>query len=275
MTSSQLRILAFHGVPDRLKFERILDEILRSYTPVSEDRVASALSGGPALPPRPVWVTFDDGLPSAFACAALLARRGIRATAFVCPSVIDSDERLWFQTWADAQAAGVLQSAEWEELSLSRMKSFSDEERRAATAILSARLAKVLPGGFEQATQKTLEEWLSAGHFIGNHTWDHPLLNRCTADEQRAQVVKAHEDLVRRGFAPRFLAYPNGNSAPAAADAARELGYQGSLLFDHRLTKRTCDRQQLSRLRIDSDVSTRRAASILSGAHSALFHLAL
>lgn len=276
LTSDRLRILAFHGVPDPAKFAAVIDAILDEYTAVSEDDVVMATCGQSALPAHPVWFTFDDGLPSTLGQAELLAERGVRATAFVCPGVLDTKVRLWFQVWEDAHNLGLLTEAEKVDFSLSKMKDMSDEERRRVTGVLEERL-QIAEGeeGFMQGTQSMLDAWVRAGHFVGNHTWDHPLLDRCSPLDQKEQVLKAHDDLVKRGFAPRFLAYPNGNVADGAIEGAREAGYVGSLLFDHRLTNKDQDVYRLSRLRIDSHVPVERALSIVSGAHPALFQLAL
>lgn len=272
LTPSRLRILAFHGIADLRQFELVLDAILGCYEPVSEDQIVEHLQSGKPLPRYPVWFTFDDGLPSTLAASSFLAKRGVRATAFVCPSVLDTTERLWFQTWDDAAARGILADSTF---TLSHLKSTSDAERRSITTLLEERLSDAGAVGFPQATQGQLEDWVRAGHYIGNHTWDHPLLDRCSPADQHRQVLEAHKELVERGFAPRFLAYPNGNTGPGAIRAARELRYTGSLRFDHRLASPRQDPHLLSRLRIDSDVPVKRAVSILSGAHSAMVHLAM
>lgn len=277
LTPNRLRILAFHGVPDLHQFELLLDEILSHYTAVSEDEVVASIEGDLELPRLAAWFTFDDGLPSTLAAGPALARRGIRATAFVCPSVLDTAEPLWFQTWEQAESEGLLETPEFQaELSLSRMKTMPDHDRRKATEDLIQRLGSRGVGEFEQASQAMLTDWVKVGHYVGNHTWDHPLLDQCSPPSQREQVTRAHADLVGRGFCPRFLAYPNGNVAQGSVEAARELGYVGSVLFDHRLARiGSGDTHHLSRLRIDSDADTRRTSSILSGAHSAMLHLAL
>lgn len=267
-------MLAFHGVPDLVRFEQVLDEVLLGYTPVSSSDVLRALAGAGTLPRFPVWFTFDDGVPSTFQAGRALADRGIQATAFVCPAVLDTHQYLWFQAWERCREAGLLDGTDdRERFALARLKSLPDEERRAETAALLARLVSAGDQPPPQADQAMLQAWVRQGHDLGNHTWDHPMLDQCSPEEQRQQVISAHRDLEARGFAPRFLAYPNGNGSQAAADSAAELGYAGSLLFDHRLTDVAGDRHRLSRLRLDSDAGPRRAASVASGAHSAAMHL--
>lgn len=263
-----------HGVPDLARFEQLLDEVLLDYTPVSSEDVHRALAGEGALPRFPVWFTFDDGNPSTFAAGAALSARGVQASAFVCPGVLDTDRYLWFQARERCLELGLLgQVDDQQRFALARLKSLPDEERRAETDILLTLLADAGDSPPPQADQAMLQAWVDQGHDLGNHTWDHPMLDQCSPEAQRAQVVNAHHALAERGFQARILAYPNGNWGKATEHAATELGYAGSLVFDHRLTRIGGDTHRLSRLRLDSDAPKRRTASVLSGAHSAALHL--
>lgn len=276
LTRGRLRILGFHGVDDLGRFEVLVGEILRRYVPVSADEVAGSLRGGDPLPENAVWFTFDDGLASTFSAGPLLASRGITATAYVCPGVIDRPGRLWFQTFEAAIAAGLVPEAQVASMR-ARLKAMPDEERRETIARLADRLAGDGPGGQGQTGERVgvddLRRWVALGHTIGNHTWDHPCLDTCTEQEQEKQIVRAHEALTGWGLATGDFAYPNGNHTARAEQVLRELDYRTGLLFDHRLT-RLEHPLRLSRLRIDSDATTRRARSIASGAHSGLLHLA-
>lgn len=271
LTGERLRVLAFHGVPDLVQFERMVSEIRQRYTPVSADDVANALERGGALPRYPVWFTFDDGLPSTFKAGAMLAQHGVRATAFVCPAVLESPRLLWFQVVEACASNGLLSGEEREAYSLSRLKLMSDIDRRAVIDGLSERLG-ASSVTLEHATVGKVRHWVEQGHDVGNHTWDHPMLDQCTPAQQRTQVASAHDWFEKNGFDVRFFAFPNGNWASDAAAQARDVGYVGSLLFDHRLTDLRVDPHMLSRLRIDSDAEVPRALGILSGLHSGLFH---
>lgn len=273
LTRRKLRILAFHGIADMARFTVLVDAILDRYTPVTQAQVSQAFRGLAALPDNPVWFTFDDGEPSVFEAGDMLAQRGVEATAFVCPAVIGTDQLLWFQTLARCLEQGLIKTVERDRFSYARFKVLSDDLRRSETDLLERRLASdgVVPPA--QVETDDLERWLSLGHQIGNHTWDHPCLDHCTPDEQAAQVCRAHDWLAEQGIPVRFFAYPNGNWASASAAEARNLGYEASLLFDHRLAAVAGPTDRVSRLRINADASVRRGLSILSGAHSAMFHL--
>ena len=272
LTNRRLRILAFHGVDDVSAFDRLVAAVLRQYQPVTEDDVAAVIEHGRELPDFPVWFTFDDGLRSTLDAGEMLAGHGVRATAFVCPAVIGEPRRLWFQVAAEAHKRGTFRAPTGGMPQPRDLKTLPDDERRRLIDMMDGEIPPVDLRSIIQVAD--LEKWRSQGHSVGNHTWDHPCLDTCAITEQRNQVVRAHDALSRWGMRPKFLAYPNGNYASEAAAQAQELGYVGSLLFDHALCGDMASLpHQISRLRIDSDATSRRALSILSGAHSAAHHL--
>ena len=251
---SRLRILAYHGVHDPVSFSTHLQLILDRFRPVGLDQVLRWRDGG-GLPTRAVWVTFDDGRPDVVDHAMpLLVRHGIPATMFVCPGVIDTRAPFWWDG-LDASLGTAL-------------KRWPDEERRRFVAEQTRPVV-------EQLTSERLKSWVNAGLTVGNHTWDHPCLETCSAAEQRRQVRLAHDwlhDHVGEGATTAF-AYPNGNTTAVAMDELALLGYRVGLLFDHDLATLRQDNLALSRLRIDSDASGHRAGAILSGLHSSALRM--
>lgn len=272
LTPRSLRILAFHGVDDPAHFEHLLRRILAICTPVNGDDITAWVTVRKPLPRYPVWFTFDDGLKTTFLAAELLASYGIQATCFVNPESIKDQSLLWFQTLDEISRQGKLGPQERERFSTARLKAIPDEARRAEIRELSARLeSRELAATTKSGSVDDMIRWREMGHEIGNHTWDHPCLSQCPIDVQRSQITKAHEWLTRKGFSPRFMAYPNGDWTRDASAIATSLGYVASVLFDHRLNHSLGDPQRLSRLRLDADASVSRADSIVSGSHSLLF----
>ena len=271
LTGRHLRILGFHGVPDLDHFAGLVETVCDRYQPVSADDVAESLATGTPLPRHAVWFTFDDGLASTLEAGDLLAGFGISATAFVCPSVIDRGGWLWFQTVQAAMDHGLTTPNQLPHDGLTGLKKWPNPARNALVKALEVRLhdAGVTPPA--TVTQAELHTWAEQGHSIGNHTWDHPCLDTCPPEVQRAQVRRAHTALQSWGLTPMFFAYPNGNWTQESQDELVALGYTGSLLFDHRLTGDVSAPQQLSRLRIDADAETQRALAILSGTHSGAY----
>lgn len=250
-TGSRLRILAYHGVEAPEVLAAQLRWIKRHLTPVTLDDVAS----GSRLPLRAVWVTFDDGDPTVVEHGLpLLRHHGIRPTMFVCPSVIGTDRPLWWQAIGS-------------DLDVARLKRLPDAERRAEVDVA------VEAAHHRQLTLDALHAFAEHGD-VGNHTWDHPMLDRCDDAEQRRQVREAHTwigDTI--GRKPIAFAYPNGNTAPGARAELDKLGYRVAVVHDHRLVRRNGDPLALSRLRAGVHVSPARFAAIAGGAHPVLHQL--
>lgn len=252
------------------------------YQPVSVDEVLDSLEGT-SLPRRAVWVTFDDGHPNVVGVGLpILTRWEIPATLFVCPAVIDTTTPLWWQ--AVEQALGSGHCVRWRgvdytgraggESLVRHLKLTPDPERRLVVEAITNDTRTRDSLSQPQLTTSDLQRLASAGATIGNHTWDHPCLDRCEPEEQRRQIELAHRSLVTwTPLARPVLAFPNGNWARLAEDAAVDLGYRIGLLFDHRLTVQSHRSMSWSRLRVKSDTSLSRFRSILSGMHPALHRI--
>lgn len=269
-TRHTLRVLAYHTVPDPDALERQLDWLTANFNPVSSADVERATRGG-SLPQRPVWLTFDDGDPSVVEHALpLLSRRGLVATMFICPGLIESGKPFW---WNVVEAASPDQiehvtgvahgpdtpAVEW-------FKKCDDSARRELVDALN----DTVQVAGHQLDTPMLERWVAGGNDLGNHTWDHPCLDRCSPEEQKRQVTEADNwirDLVP-GWRPAF-AYPNGNWTTEIDSLLEELDYDLAVLHDHRLTNLSRP-LMISRLEIESDDPVERLASVVSGLQPAL-----
>lgn len=272
-----LRILAYHDVPNPARFAEHLDLIASAYVPVSGAQVMAARRGHAKLPDRALWVTFDDGDPSVLVNATdALVQRRIPATLFVCPGLIAERRAPWWQTVLAAGAQGHGAAVDGRTLVgpelLGALKTVPDRQRRDACAAIEQAVG---PLQAEVPSLDDLKRWQQAGLELGNHTWDHPCLDRCTPDKQAEQIERAHAWLAEH-VQPEVLlfAYPNGDRTPHAEKVLRSLGYDGGLLFDHRLNSgaQALDpNRELSRLRIDASSPLRRSRAIMSGVHADLF----
>jgi peptidoglycan/xylan/chitin deacetylase (PgdA/CDA1 family) len=271
-----LRVLAYHGVPSIARFAEHLDFLIREFHLVSGREVAASHAEGVQLPPRCAWITFDDGDPTVIDNALpLLLERSVPATMFVCPGLLDTSEPYWWVIAARAVESGVagdiMGSSITPSEAVSRLKRLADTERRAIIAHLRERLVRKDPALVVQRQLTTTEllAWTAGGLEVGNHTWDHPLLDGCTREEQRRQVRQAHDALRDAlGWEPSSFAYPNGNFDADTERELERLGYSLAVGFDHRLSRRGQCALRVSRLRIDATAGLPRLRAITSGLHS-------
>ncbi|MFN7920396.1 MAG: polysaccharide deacetylase family protein [Bryobacteraceae bacterium] len=81
--------------------------------------------------------------------------------------------------------------------------------------------SKLQVRGERDARVALLEQWLDAGHVLGNHTFSHPDFNKVTLDEYTADIVKGEvltRDLMRaRGHERFYFRHPFTHTGPDLA----------------------------------------------------------
>lgn len=269
----RLRILGYHGVDDPARFAAQMEHLAAHYSPVSSAQVVDWLHHNAALPDHAVWVTFDDGEPSVVEDGLpVLEKHHIPATLFVCPGMLDGAEPFWWQVVAAAQRRALIEPSDGLGASpVGFLKTVPNATRLSTVAELRQRLeARGLSPATRQMTRGQLREFAATGGTVGNHTWDHPLLDHCDDVEQSRQISEAHDWLTTTlGATPDLFAFPNGNVAQPARRALADLGYRAALLFDHEFSSRQ-DPLSVSRLRANSTDSMDRFRAVVAGSHVAV-----
>jgi len=193
---SGFRVLTFHDVPVRMHpaFERIIKYVLDHHGILSPCDVESILNGTwtDDLERTPCLITFDDGfLSNAEVAREILARYGIQALFFVCPSLLELPP--------DQQPAAVSRAV------------FEDAVPESEDMRLMS--------------WEDLEMLLRAGHTIGSHTRTHRRLSSLSRLEKGEEIIKSAEVLERRlGIACNWFAYPFGSIQSIDAESYEIIG---------------------------------------------------
>lgn len=245
-----------------------MDCLLDWYTPLGiEDVIRYAR--GERLDRDSCWVTFDDGDPSVIDVALpILRERSIRATLFVCPRLIDTSDPFWWQVVEEASHLGIQLKGSETPYGVRDLKKVADPIRRKIVEELRDLLEQRAGRPLErrQLTTDGLRRWLAAGNSIGNHTWDHPLLDMCEPFEQKRQISLAHDWLIQRVGSVSAFAYPNGNHTNVAERTLKELGYASAALFDHRIATQESG-LRMSRIRVNASDEVAQFRAKISGLH--------
>jgi peptidoglycan/xylan/chitin deacetylase (PgdA/CDA1 family) len=251
---TEISILAYHGVSDGRAFARQLEALSELVTFIGPDDLRAALGGAP-LPDHPAMITFDDGERSVLDHGLEpIAAAGLQAMLFVCPGLLDTDAPFWWdEVAALAGPAAVI-----------RLKTVPDHERRHAIESLRQGRVRVVGAQLTTAELHTLQ---AGGFEIGNHTWDHPCLDRCTSEAIERQIIEAHRSLADRGIDSRAFAYPNGNLDPRAEEIFEALGYDLGFVYDRRHAAPSQHHLRLSRLHLDASAPPERAQLVVTGTH--------
>lgn len=267
-----LRVLAYHAVHDEDHFRQQMDWVRRRFQPVGASQAIEVLRGTREMP-RPIWVTFDDGDPSVVETALpILDEYGIRATLFVCPGLVDTTKPYWWEVVEAAAGFGVeIDGRLVTNPDVTRLKTQPDPVRRDWVARVQGETESQMGTALRrrQITLKQLQRWVRAGHTVGNHSWDHPVLDQTEAESQGDQIIRAHEWLKGRGLmSTRLFAYPNGNYTQLAMDLLTDLEYEFALLFDHRIAGADAN-FNVSRLIVNADDALPEYRARVTGAHTA------
>jgi peptidoglycan/xylan/chitin deacetylase (PgdA/CDA1 family) len=271
-------VLAYHGIRDPDRFKEHVAFFRRHMSPITLDDLVDAVHGRSGLPRRAVLVTFDDGDRSVVDVALpILREHSIPGVAFVIPGLLDTAQPFWWAEVEDLARAGGrtigLEGRRPEEL-VRILKRMATAER--LRAIDELRRTSPLPASTSpQLGRHDLHLLDGSGIEVGNHTYSHASLVRCSRSQAVEEITRAHEILATTlPQPPRAFAYPNGDWDGTAEEALRDLGYQAAFLFDHR-SEPVPPRNPLriSRLRVDATTSMDRLRIVLSGLHGALHRL--
>jgi peptidoglycan/xylan/chitin deacetylase (PgdA/CDA1 family) len=274
--ANRLAVLAYHDIEDAGMFERHLDALLTRAVVVSIDDVTESMSGGRSLPKRSVLITFDDGHRSTVDVALpLLVRRRLPAVAFVVAGLIDTEQPFWWSEVVEligrgGTVSGLERDSAREVVRF--LKRVPDDRRRAVIQGLVDQVGPASP--MAQLRSDELRRLEANGISVGNHTWSHPCLSRCSDDATAWEVGRAHERLSAiLGHDPVAFAYPDGDADVRAVPHLRTMGYRAAFLFDHRLGSPSGSAwHSISRLRVNSTTSVDRLLTIVSGLHPAVHH---
>jgi peptidoglycan/xylan/chitin deacetylase (PgdA/CDA1 family) len=230
-------ILAYHNVvPDGVapagddslhlplsSFGRQLD-FLQDYCEVMPlERILQPAANGRLA----VAITFDDGYRGTLTLgAAELARRGLPATVFVPPGLLD-DKSFWWDDLADpvqgladglrARALGELRGV--------------DADIRAAFPARAPQYPPSMRSGSVEELRRATEV---ADLRIGAHSWGHPNLAAIGAGDLDGELARPLA-WIRERFPEQaipWIAYPYGLSSAAVEAAAAAAGYVNGLLAE-------------------------------------------
>ena len=211
-------------------FSDDLDFFLRTCTPVTLAQVHAHASAGEPLPPRAIFLSFDDGMREvADLIAPMLSRHGVPATFFLNSAFIDN-RALFYRHTAS------LVCEKLEQIPASRLASLREplsalgfdatDHQHLRRSILSinhgererldaaAKLMEVDVGAFLRESRPYLDsdqvrELLRQGFTIGAHSVDHPLYAQLGLSEQLRQTRESTAFLTERfAITTRDLAFP-------------------------------------------------------------------
>ena len=285
-----LRVLTYHRIaepdarpdlyPNTLsatpdQFERQMSFLAGRYRVLSMPELEAAWDHDSCLPPRSVLLTFDDAYRDFGQIAwPVMKRLGLPVTLFVPTAFPDQPQRAF---WWDRLHQAVHASLRRDSLDtpIGRLPLETADERTAAVRRLTAHVKALPHRGALAAVERLcvelnapaaqnevlswneLRELARQGVTLGAHTRTHPLLNRLSLDEARAEALGSREDLEREvGPQPAVLAYPAGGCHQEIARMLQREGFRFAFTTHRGLNDvRTADRMLLRRINVGRGTS--------------------
>lgn len=266
-SKNQIRVLAYHTVPDERKFEIQLDYLKLNFNIIDLAQLQGFLFHGGKLPKNPLLITFDDGdvsvLENGF---PLLKKFKLPSVLFVITGLINSSNTFWCR-WVE--------------------KAFEQEGKTYMEARAKVNLLKKMPNIERETYLCTLKQidtlqlssnqlhyLKNGGMHIANHTHTHPMVDKCISHEIRNELELAHSKFKEwnlKGY--HVFAYPNGNWDEQTEKILKENGIEMAFLFDHEINKKQVNPMRISRIMVDTDTEINEFKVKVSGMHTSLMNL--
>lgn len=237
-------------------FKEVCSHLAANYDVLPLSEIIEARAQGRPLPGKTVAITFDDGYASNCHLAfPILQSQGLPATIFATAGYLDGRISMWFHRIEMAFARTEMPRLEVEFDGTLTLWPLTDRaEKAAALGAVTARLKKLpttemlerlaeietllgvspasgqdLPSALRPMTWDQAREMQASGLIeFGGHTDTHPILAKCTEEQQAEEIRQSRQRLTAElGVQPRCFAYTNGKAGDFTATTQRLLKEEG------------------------------------------------
>lgn len=255
----QLRVLAYHHIPDQQIFRKQAEYLKSHYNIIGIETLREHIFDKQPLPKYPLLITFDDGYTDNLENGLPIFKElGIPAVIFVVTAYMDTERDFWWRS--------ILQNEREGRKKINWLKTVSNKERMVYLTTMVTDRAHI------QLTSNDLQLLQSHKVSIGNHTHTHAYLDKSTEDEIKEELSCAKEFFRKNNLKGYdVFAYPNGNATGVAEKIIKEEGIKMAFLFDHKLNPKNINPLRISRIRANADMSLNELKAKVSGLHSLVY----
>ena len=243
-------------------FQSQLEYIAKHFTVLSCSQFEQILVEKRTFPENALVITFDDGYRDVYDTALpLLKKLGLPATVFVTTDSADNRCSIWtnivyhyfhltprYEYQLDFPDGSSLQG-QWSSVAEKRchvfrvnrkMKTISNQDRIQSMSLLATALDvdfaedpyDLMPMlGWDMIRSLVQSDIFT----LGSHTVSHPILSRCSVEEQRWEMLESRRRIEHEtGISCRYFAYPNGqleDFSETTCLLGREAGYALAFTF--------------------------------------------
>lgn len=250
-------VLTFHNIKYKTA-ELLFDFIKKNYHPISLSQYIDILykDNTTGLPQRGIIVTLDDGYKENYNILPLAEEYHIIPTIFLCSSVVDTNQKLWFNVVGNKKEKR-------------KLKRISDEERMKFFFSYPKDMIDNVPvRTFLNRTE--LDEMKDFFEFQ-SHTVTHPILPKCPDKKSEEEISLSKKMLEEKfGLSISALAFPNGSFTSREIGYLRKAGYKCGLTLNFDYNTSQSDPFQISRIPLNDDAGIHEIAVKTSGLYDML-----
>ena len=197
-------------------------------------------------------IMFDDGYKDNFDYALpILKKHNCKASFYIVSNSITMGKPIWTYQIDELMANSNLPfiqlesevHQEFKKLQLGEnsnlnfkpyLKTLSQTERQTILTEVESKINDVELSNKMMSWQQ-VKELRQAGHGIGSHTANHPLLSTLLSQDEQVQELKQSKKAIENklGGTINTIAYPNGDYNESTIKAAKQAGYNYGLAVNH------------------------------------------
>lgn len=244
-----LRVLAYHTIPDPAAFEEQLRYLKQNYTPISIHELMQHIEEGKKLPRRPLLITFDDGDMSMYTHGLPLFKKyQVPSLLFIITGLIGTDTPFWWNTvqeYYTSRGEANISLAKKNEL-----KRIPNKERLAALEKMQEHIPEFRQ---EQLSMRQIAELSAHDVTMANHSHTHPMFDQLESDEW-VKEFELTDAFFRRENIPGYhwFAYPNGNYDASREHILKDQQIKAAFLFDHKINDEKISPLRISRIKVNT-----------------------
>jgi peptidoglycan/xylan/chitin deacetylase (PgdA/CDA1 family) len=231
------------------------------------------------LPPRTVCLTFDDGFRNVMTSAfPIMSAHQMPSTVFLISDLVATDQPAWpdqlYNLLLNTSASSVRFAGKLLPLStpssrslahqqiVVKLKTIENTARIEQIVALEAQLGRFVVEKTSPMATLNWEEVLQLNRSglvdFGSHTATHPILSRCSLEQQEEELRRSRDTLRLYLAEVNWLAFPNGTARDfthATCQIARALGFQAALTTIFGCHRIDADRFSMRRIAVGADTS--------------------
>lgn len=196
-------------------------------------------------------ITFDDGHKSNIELLPIIIKYGLTPAIYCCSQVVGTSHPYW---WKMIERKEVEHYKKYK--NKDRLQLLKNRRLYKPDMLLSEEQ------GLTKANLTTLKDYVT----FGSHTRIHPILPKCTQEEQWNEIVNSKKELEDLCKCPiEHFAYPNGDYDNYSIECVKKAGYKTARTTDAGWNDKNTNLYKLKVIGISDDANIRKLRFQLSG----------